>query len=249
MQPWENCNAEKLPYYTPVEAGIRWCGLTKYEPEILAAIREKGEGVRFPQWPCLQPRIAELRYAMRAGEIPHGIDGNPRFDGQQRSEARWTMTHADLRRWFKENSPQTEWPAFLFDEIERGTHSSFTASAVQAIKLERDAARAELVRLKADVEGKDFQIAAMEKQIAALKTKLDGADEPGPRSETTYLNIIGALLEVIAGRVPGFDKHPDFDSGTTLIEAIEHHFQGFNGLSKSNLSRKFPEAKRSLTAS
>ena len=249
MQPWENCNAEKLPYYTAVQAGIRWCGLTKYEDEILATMREQGEGVRFPQWPCMQPRISELRYAMRVGEIPHGVDGNPKLDGQQRSESRWTMTHADLRRWFKENNPQTEWPAFLFDEIERGTHSSFTASAVQAIKLERDAARAELARLKAEAEGKTFQIAAMEKQIEALKAQLEGAGAPGARSETTYQNIIGALLEVIAGRVPGFDKHPDFVSDTKLIEAIEHHFQGFNGLSKSNLSRKFPEAKRSLTAS
>lgn len=249
MQPWENCNAEKLPYYTPVEAGIRWCGLTKYEPEILANIREKGEGVRFPQWPCLQPRIAELRYAMRAGEIPHGIDGNPKLDGQSRSESRWTMTHADLRRWFKENTSQTEWPAFLFDEIERGTHSSFTASAVQAIKLDRDAARAELARLKADAEGKDFQIAAMERQIAALKAKLDDAGEPGLRSETAYLNIIGALLEVITRGFRGFKKHPDFVSDTKLIEAIENHYRGISGLSSSNLSRKFPEAKRSLNAS
>lgn len=248
MQPWENCNAEKLPYYTAVEAGIRWCGLTKYEDEILTTMQAGGGGAKFPQWPCLQPRVAELRYAMRTGEIPHGIDGNPKFI-QERSESRWTMTHADLRRWFKENNPQTEWPAFLFDEIERGTHSSFSATAVQAIKLERDAARAELALLKAGAEGKDFQIAAMEKQIAALKAKLDGADKPRQRSETTYLNIIGALLEIITGGVPGFNKHPDYVGDTKLIEVIEHHFKGFNGLSKSNLSRKLPEAKRSLTAS
>jgi hypothetical protein len=247
MQPWENCNAEKLPYYTAVQAGIRWCGLTKYEDEILETMREKGDGVKFSQWPCLQPRIAELRYAMRIEEIPHGVDGNPKFDGQARSESRWTMTHADLRRWFKENASQTEWPAFLFDEIERGTHSSFTAEAVQAIKLERDAARAELARLKADAQGKDFQIAAMEKQIAALKVEIEKAGVPGQRSETTYLNIIGALLEVIEGSVPGFGKHPDYEGGTNLSVAIATHFQGFSGLSQSNLSRKFPEAKRSLT--
>ena len=31
-----------------------------------------------------------------------------------------------------------------------------------------------------------------------------------------------------------------------LIEAIDDHYRGYSGLSKSNLSRKFPEAKRAL---
>jgi len=69
---------------------------------------------------------------------------------------------------------------------------------------------------------------------------------PGDRAETTYQNIIAALLDCIAGNLPGAEKHPSFPSEAKLIEAIDQHFDGYSGLSKSNLSRKFPEAKRAL---
>lgn len=66
----------------------------------------------------------------------------------------------------------------------------------------------------------------------------------GGRAETTYLNIIGALLEVLSGDSPGIQKHPDFISEAKLIE----HFSGFNisGLSKTTLELKFASAKRSI---
>ncbi len=67
-----------------------------------------------------------------------------------------------------------------------------------------------------------------------------------PRERTTLLNTIAALLEIIAGEAPGVQKHPSFESEAKLIEAIAKHYQGYDGLSQSNLSRKFPEAKRSL---
>lgn len=76
-----------------------------------------------------------------------------------------------------------------------------------------------------------------------------GDDKPlGKRAEATYQNIIAALLECIAGNLPGVDRHPSFESEAKLIEAIDQHFQGYGGLSKSNLSRKFPEAKRTIAS-
>jgi hypothetical protein len=69
---------------------------------------------------------------------------------------------------------------------------------------------------------------------------------PGERAESTYQNIIAALLDCIAGNLPGIEKHPSFPSEAKLIEAIDDHFRGYKGLSKSNLSRKFPEAKKAL---
>jgi hypothetical protein len=160
-----------------------------------------------------------------------------------------------LRQWFKDHRPQTEWPAFLFDEIERKTQSTISGDAVRTLQVDRDAARAEVERVKvdaqklrADVEAKGFQIAAMEKQIDALNTKLRATGAPNDRSETTYLNIIAALLDCIAGNLPDVDKHPSFASEAKLIETIDGHFRGYGGLSQSNLSRKFPAAKRSMAA-
>ena len=249
MQPWENCNAEKLPYYTPVEAGIRWCGLTKYEPEILANIREKGEGVRFPQWPCLQPRIAELRYAMRAGEIPHGIDGNPKLDGQSRSESRWTMTHADLRRWFKENSPQTEWPAFLFDEIERKTHAAISADAFRALQADRDAARAELEKAKAGAAETIREMGAMRGERDSLRAMVEKASAPGGRSEKTYLNIIGGLLALMLGKSPSGKSQSSFENQGAVISAMLAHYGHIKGMGDSNLEKIMAEANKTLKES
>jgi len=64
------------------------------------------------------------------------------------------------------------------------------------------------------------------------------------REERTYLNIIGALLEVITGKSIGMQKHPDFISEAKLIQ----HFCDFEmpGLSKSTLESKFAAAKRSI---
>jgi hypothetical protein len=70
-------------------------------------------------------------------------------------------------------------------------------------------------------------------------------DKPlGPRAKTTYLNIIGALLEIVAGKSLGLENEPVFDSEAKLID----HLKQFEvpGLSKTNLEKKFAEAKKSF---
>ena len=96
----------------------------------------------------------------------------------------------------------------------------------------------------------DSVLVVRTKSLIALQEKLfedfELPKEMSSRAETTYQNIIAALLDCIAGNLPGVEKHPSFPSEAKLIEAIDHHFDGYSGLSKSNLSRKFPEAKRAL---
>lgn len=87
---------------------------------------------------------------------------------------------------------------------------------------------------------------SLRKMVDDLTIKLQSAGVPGERAETSYLNMIAALLDCIAGHLPGVNKHPSFESETKLIEAIDEHYRGYGGLSKSNLSRKIPEAKRNL---
>ncbi len=96
----------------------------------------------------------------------------------------------------------------------------------------------------------DSVLVVRTKSLVALQEQLsedfEQPKEMSLRSETTYQNIIAALLDCISGNLPGVEKHPSFPSEAKLIEAIDHHFDGYSGLSKSNLSRKFPEAKRAL---
>lgn len=67
-----------------------------------------------------------------------------------------------------------------------------------------------------------------------------------PRKENAYLNIIGALLEYIEGRSPGVCRHPAYTGVSDLTKYLDEKYKGYYGVSESNLSRKFPEAKRSL---
>ena len=68
----------------------------------------------------------------------------------------------------------------------------------------------------------------------------------GKREKSSYLRIIGALVEYISGKTPGVDKHPSFENETKLIADLDKFYDGYEGLSASNLSRKFPQANRVL---
>ncbi len=83
--------------------------------------------------------------------------------------------------------------------------------------------------------------------------------EPTPlpqRTETSYLNMIAALLDVITEGIPSVETPSGligpavgFKSEAKLITAIAHHYRGIDGLSKRNLEQKFPAAKRNLNTS
>ncbi len=62
------------------------------------------------------------------------------------------------------------------------------------------------------------------------------------RAETTYLNIIGALLEVTTGPY----KDERFKNEAHLREFIAEKYDGFYGVSDSNLGKKFSLAKKAL---
>ena len=100
--------------------------------------------------------------------------------------------------------------------------------------------------VKVIVSRLEQRVSALESERDSLKSMVDKLGAPGDRAESTYQNIIAALLDCIAGNLPGVEKHPSFASEAKLIEAIDEYFRGYSGLSKSNLSRKFPAAKRAM---
>jgi hypothetical protein len=68
----------------------------------------------------------------------------------------------------------------------------------------------------------------------------------GGRAESTYLNIIGALLDLLVGTTPDGRRKSAYSNQTAVISAIVERFPGVDGLSSRNLETKFPQAKRSL---
>lgn len=63
---------------------------------------------------------------------------------------------------------------------------------------------------------------------------------PVERAETTYLTIIGALLELV--RTP----RPGRDSDAAVIRELIENYQDKPGISKTTLENKFAEARRRL---
>lgn len=63
-----------------------------------------------------------------------------------------------------------------------------------------------------------------------------------PRSERTYLNIIGALLEFVTGTF----KDEKFSSETQLRDFIEEKFDDLRGVKARTLAEKFALAKKAL---
>ena len=62
------------------------------------------------------------------------------------------------------------------------------------------------------------------------------------RSETTYLNIIFALVDCITGSF----KNETFSSEAQLRDFIDKKFDGYYGLSSRTLAEKFSMAKKSI---
>lgn len=63
------------------------------------------------------------------------------------------------------------------------------------------------------------------------------------RAETTYLNIIGAMLEIFVHK-----DHDDvnFPSETKLREFLSERYAGFKGLTERTLAEKFAAAKKAI---
>ena len=243
----KSCNALEKPYYQPIEAALRWCGLASHESEILKAT---GDSVlppvsAFPRWPCLRANADKILEAMECGELTISRDGRPVPAGDHVARHRRTVRHADLKAWMSKHYPDQK-PAFLFDETERSTHNAINADSFRALQADRDAARARLEKAEEWAKKTIAEMNAMRSERDSLRAKVAAMGVPGDRSERTYQNTIAALLAVIAGELPGTVRHPSFSGETQMYKAIEAHFKGYEGLSASNLSRKCPEAKRSL---
>jgi hypothetical protein len=78
-----------------------------------------------------------------------------------------------------------------------------------------------------------------------LKSTIKRDDESRlpPRSEATYLTIIGALLELVRNPRPGRD------SDAAVIRELIENYGDKPGISKTTLETKFAEARRRLNAS
>jgi hypothetical protein len=192
----KSCNSLEKLYYHPIEAALRWCNLIDHESEILAAI-----GVEllpptnaFPHWPCLRLNTEKIWVSIQDGELPYGRDGKSVVTGETVRKDRITVKHTDLRTWMQKTYPDQK-PKYLFDEIERSTHSAINADTFRTLQADRYALKARIdkaeewaksiIAEKNDLQNQNKSLAAQVKEIDPLDT----------RERNTLLIIIAALCK------------------------------------------------------
>ncbi|HDR1105187.1 SlyX protein [Pasteurella multocida] len=87
----------------------------------------------------------------------------------------------------------------------------------------------ELQKLKEQLTSKNSELANLYKQIESKNKEVSG------KSETSYLNIIQALKDELL-------KTGNFKNQTELISYLSEYYDGYQGLTESNLRDKFAKA-------
>lgn len=228
--------------YRPIEAAIRLSGLTRHERYILEHLngRRIPEPDEFPQWPTLRRNAEriydgilnkELRVAINGITVQGGVGANP-------DDPNLTIRHVDLKAWMCRFYPAHR-PSFLFSRLERKANPGISLEAVQALCLER--------------EGLRLCIAQREQGLKKLREELRAREEStrsgaplGPRSETTYLHILGGLLTLLLGSSPSGQRYSSFTSQEAIISALIAHHGERLGIAERTLQAKFAAARRAL---
>lgn len=253
-QPWESDDcADVRAYHThyaiPVAAAL-WCGVPPDQVNtILSQCTQTARAIfAHPSVPCIEPRCRAMHEAIEAGALEYRRDGRQVGPGEHVAPERRTASREALKAWIARAFPASK-PAFLFDEVERNTHPAINADTYRVLKAAHDAKVQALEQANERIRKLVDEKGQMELELLGLRVIVEKANAPGERAETTYLNIIGALLGLMLGGSPAGKPYSSFDSQAAVISALLGNYPGKTGLAARTLEEKFAEAKRSLSAS
>lgn len=246
----DSCDAVQA-YFTvypvPVAAAL-WCGIPPADvEENLALCTQSARGIfKHPYIPCLEPRCRAIHDAIDKGLLPCSRENGKVVDEHVANERRH-VSRQHLKDWIAAQFPSDK-PSFLFDEIERNTHSAINADAYRALQADRDALKTRIDNAVEEYRKLKAENNRLIAEQVALRDEIKRLVEPGPRALTTYANIIGAMLAVMLGKSPAGKPNSVFNNQSAVIDQLLAHYDGKPGISRRNLETKFAEAKRSLGA-
>ena len=207
----DNCAAIKAHYaaYSVPQAAALWCGVPEDDLELILkeatqlSLSGSGRGVwMHPAVPCLEPRTRAIAEAIETGLLPHGReDAKPVGDDDHVAYERRHVSGKYLRKWMEEELPN-EKPTFLFDDIERDSHTSISAESYRTLQTERDALK---IRVENGIElFRLFQNEkeALEVERDLLKKQLEGISLPTKDTDNTAL-----LNSEYWGKLSGLTSH------------------------------------------
>lgn len=249
-KPWESDSCEAVQaYFTvyPVQvAAALWCGIPAGEvEENLAMTTQPARGIfRHPFIPCLEPRCRAIHDAIEKGLLPCSRE-NGRVVEEHVAPERRHVSRQHLKDWIAAQFPSDK-PSFLFDEIERTTHTAINAESYRALQADRDALKARIGKAEEEYRKLRADRDAILADKNALAEQIQNPKNPGQRAETTYLNIIGAMADLFMAKTPAGKSYSVFDSRGAVIDALVAAYGNKPGISKRGLEEKFATAKRSL---
>lgn len=91
-------------FYRPIEAAIRWAGLLRYLPMILATIaspRVLPRSLNCPRWNECRLHSERIYDGILNGELPYGKNGITLNDPNLLNSLDLTVRHVDLKRWMR----------------------------------------------------------------------------------------------------------------------------------------------------
>lgn len=241
-------------YYTlyPVPvAALLWCGSPPDQVnDHLSHAKETLRGVFFLSYmQCLEPRCKAIHNAIDSGALPVCREKGVVVDDHVAPEKRH-LRREDLKAWIAKEFPDDK-PEFLFDKVERSTHSSIDAQAFQSLQVELEACSSELKRARAlnqnMTKERDNLVTERDALESCIEKMTKESSTINQRSETTYLNIIGAMLELMFATSPAGQKHSIFSNQSAVISALLGYHSDKPGISDRTLEAKFSEAKKSIS--
>ncbi len=251
-KPWENDTCDEIFTYFahyPVQvAAALWCGIP--ENQISKYINESVEMQRgiykHPNVKCLEAKCRAMHNAIDSGLLPVSRE-NGTIVTEHVAPERRHVSRKHLKEWIAETFPNNK-PPFLFDELERKTHKAIDADSYRSLQADRDALRTENEKMRLLVSKLTSERDSLRGENNSLKAMVEKNNQPGVRSETTYLNIIGGLLGLMLSNSPNGKPQSVFINQAAIISALLGHYPNKPGISDRTLEVKFAEAKRSLTA-
>ncbi|MCG3464006.1 protein kinase [Xenorhabdus bovienii] len=247
----ENCNSFQrlFSYYFINEMAMLWCGINPSDfQEVLSECEYIRRGVpKHPYIGCLEPRAAVIMDAIDDKQLSVGRDGKGHITSDDHvAPERRTVLLKDFKEWLIKNYPN-EKPKFIFDDIERNIHASITVEAYQVLKADRDHLQIRINNAESIYKDLKKKLDSLDGENLSLKKMVENSYQNiNSRSETTYLNIIGGLLDIMLGTSPSGNALSVYDNQSSIISALLAYHEGKSGISARTLESKFSEAKKSI---
>jgi len=233
-------------FYRPIEAAIRWAGLLRFKTMILASITSPlplPQTLDCPRWNECRLYSERIYDGILHAELPYGKNGITLNDPALVSSPDLTIRHVDLKRWMRAHYPEHR-PAFLFSRGERMAHPFISIQTGEALLLERMALKAALDHTQHQMHELREQHETLLKQSTVLLASNQRAISH--RAETTYLNIIGAMLALMLGQSPAGVPYSRFRTQEAIVSAMLANCGGAVGITERTLNGKFANARKNV---